>query len=112
MLDLVRMTRSAKATSKRGRPTGKTVVRGGRWVFQDAKARLSEVVRRARDEGPQHVSVRGKEGVVIVAEGEFRRLKGDLTGAALVAALQASPERETELEPKRLRMPVRDVSLR
>jgi hypothetical protein len=43
---------------------------------------------------------------------EFRRLKGDVTGAALIAAMQASPHRETEIEPKRSRMPVRDVVLR
>jgi hypothetical protein len=31
------------------------------WQLQEAKARLSEVVRRAVDEGPQHVSVRGAD---------------------------------------------------
>jgi prevent-host-death family protein len=81
-------------------------------MFQDAKARLSEVVRRARSEGPQHVTVRGRNGVVVIAEEEFRRLKGEFTGAALVAAMQASPFRESELEPKRMPMPVRDVGLR
>ena len=85
--------------------------RKGHWIFQDAKARLSEVVRRARSEGPQHVTVHGRDGVVIVAEEEFRRLKGEVTGAALVAAMQASPSPEVELEPKRARMPVRDIDL-
>ena len=42
---------------------------------------------------------------------EFRRLKGDLTGAALIAALQASPYREIDIEPRRERLPVRDVKL-
>jgi hypothetical protein len=41
----------------------------------------------------------------------FRRLKGDLTGASLIAAMQASPHRDTDLEPKRRAMPVREVSL-
>ena len=81
-------------------------------MFQDAKARLSEVVRRARSEGPQHVTVRGRNGVVVIAEEDFRRLKGELTGAALVAAMQASPFQEVELEPKRMPMPVRTVGLR
>jgi prevent-host-death family protein len=81
-------------------------------MFQDAKARLSEVVRRARSEGPQHVTVRGRNGVVVIAEEDFRRLKGELTGAALVAAMQASPFQEVELEPKRMPMPVRNVGLR
>jgi hypothetical protein len=54
--------------------------------------------------------VHGRDEVVVAAE-EFRRLKGDLTGAALVAALQASPYRDIDLEPRRERLPVRDVKL-
>jgi prevent-host-death family protein len=81
-------------------------------MLQDAKARFSEVVRRAHSEGPQHVTVHGRDGVVIISHEEYRRLKGDVSGAALVAALQASPIREAELEPKRLPMPVRNVGLR
>jgi prevent-host-death family protein len=87
------------------------LARNGHWIFQDAKARLSEVVRRARSEGPQHVTAHGRDGVVVVAEEEFRRLKGELTGAALIDVMQASPEREIELELERARMPVRDVDL-
>lgn len=106
------MTRSAKSPGrKRTKPAAKPLERKGYWIFQNAKARLSEVVRRARSEGPQHVTVHGRDGVVVVAEEEFRRLKGELTGAALVAAMQASPSRELELEPKRARMPVRDIDL-
>jgi len=33
------------------------------------------------------------------------------TGADLIAALQASPYREIDIEPARYRVPVRDVSL-
>ncbi len=33
------------------------------------------------------------------------------TGAALIAALQASPYRDIDIEPERHRLPVRDVSL-
>jgi prevent-host-death family protein len=83
----------------------------GHWPLQDAKARFSEVVRRARQDGPQHVTVHGRDEVVIVAAEEFRRLKGDRSGAALVEALQASPYRDVNIEPRRARMPVRDVKL-
>jgi prevent-host-death family protein len=82
-----------------------------RWQLQDAKARFSELVRRARSEGPQHVTVHGRDEVVVVAAEEFRRLKGDRTGAALIAALQASPYRDVDIEPPRVRLPVRDVKL-
>lgn len=44
------------------------------WQLQEAKARLSEVVRRAVDDGPQHVSVRGEPAAVILSEQEYRQL--------------------------------------
>lgn len=46
----------------------------GRWKLEDAKARLSEVVRSARAEGPQRVTVRGRDAVVVVSAEEFDRL--------------------------------------
>ncbi len=64
-----------------------------------------------RKEGPQHVTVHGRDEVVVIAAEEFRRLQGDLTGAALVAAMQASPHRDIDIEPRRSRLPVRDVAL-
>jgi len=83
----------------------------GYWPLQHAKARFSELVRKARSEGPQHVTIHGRDEVVIVAAEEFRRLSGDLTGAALIAAAQASPYRDIELEPARVPLPVRDVTM-
>lgn len=81
------------------------------WLLQDAKARFSELVRRVRAEGPQHVTVHGRDEVVVVAAEEFRRLKGDLKGEALVAVMRASPHREIDIEIRRSRLPVRDISL-
>src|SRR5271168_3617593 len=98
----------AKSVMRRRRTRDK---RPGRWLLQDAKARFSELVRRVHSEGPQHVTVHGREEVVVIAADEFRRLKGDVTGAALVAVMQASPYRDIELEPERFRLPVRDISL-
>ncbi|MEO8184368.1 MAG: type II toxin-antitoxin system prevent-host-death family antitoxin [Deltaproteobacteria bacterium] len=110
---LVSVTRSSTkpAGRKQAKLRAKPLKRKGYWIFQDAKARLSEVVRRARSEGPQHVTVRGYDAVVVVAEEEFRRLKGEVTGAALVAAMQAAPSSDAEMEPERARMPVRDIDL-
>jgi len=82
-----------------------------RWILQNAKARFSELVRRAHSDGPQRVTVHGRQEVVVVSAEEFSRLEGNRTGAALVAALQASPAREIELAPERHAMPVRDVEL-
>jgi prevent-host-death family protein len=83
--------------------------RPGRWLLQDAKARFSELVRRVRSEGPQHVTVHGRDELVVIAAEDFRRL--DLTGEALIAAVQASPYRDIDIKPRRAPMPVRDVTL-
>ena len=85
--------------------------RSGYWLLQDAKARFSELVRRVHSEGPQRVTVHGRDEVVIISADEFRRLKGDFTGEALIAAMQASPHRDIDMEPRRVPMPVREVSL-
>jgi prevent-host-death family protein len=85
--------------------------KAGQWLLQDAKARFSELVRRVRSEGPQHVTVHGRDEVVVISAEEFRRLKGDPTGEALIAAMQASPHRDIDLEPRRTPMPVREVVL-
>jgi prevent-host-death family protein len=45
-----------------------------RWQLQDAKARFSEVVKRALEEGPQHVSVRGQPTVVVLSEAAYAAL--------------------------------------
>lgn len=44
------------------------------WKLEDAKARFSEVVRRARSDGPQRVTVRGKDAVVVIAADVLDRL--------------------------------------
>src|SRR5712691_2716388 len=108
------MTRTVKSKLTK-QPKPRRRVRGrrpsGHWQLQDAKARFSELVRRVRSEGPQHVTVHGRDEVVVIAAEEFRRLKGDLTGQALIEAIQASPHREIAIEPRRASLPVRDMSL-
>ncbi len=44
------------------------------WQVQTAKAQFSEVFRRARAVGPQHITRQGKEGVVMISEGEYSLL--------------------------------------
>jgi prevent-host-death family protein len=107
------MTRIAKTNVKLSKPRRRRVrdQRPGYWHLQDAKARFSELVRRVRSEGPQHVTVHGRDEVVVIAGEDFRRLRGDMTGDALIAAMQASPYRDVDLEPRRSRLPVRDVAL-
>lgn len=45
------------------------------WQLQDAKNKLSEVVKAAKTQGPQIISVRGKEEAAVVSMDELRRLQ-------------------------------------
>jgi prevent-host-death family protein len=83
----------------------------GSWALQDAKARFSEVVRKAKTDGPQRVTLHGREEVVIVSVDEYRRVKGEATGEALVKLMQDSPLGDVEFERLREESPVRDVEL-
>ena len=46
------------------------------WQVQTAKQRFSELVERAVAEGPQVVTKHGRETVVVLEIGEYRRLLG------------------------------------
>lgn len=65
------------------------------WQLQDAKARFSEVVRRAIEEGPQTVTRHGEEAVVIVSAAKFRRLSA--RKGSLKALLAAAPLEDVEI---------------
>jgi prevent-host-death family protein len=43
---------------------------------QTAKARFSEVFRKARTEGPQLITRQGKEGVVVISDEQYDELVG------------------------------------
>ena len=47
------------------------------WKLEDAKARFSEVVRQARTQGPQRVTIRGRETAVILSVEDFQRLSSE-----------------------------------
>jgi prevent-host-death family protein len=68
------------------------------WKLEDAKARFSEVVRRARSEGPQAVTFRGRDAVVVIAAEELARLLAPRrTGADLIRFLQSTGLGELEI---------------
>ena len=62
------------------------------WQLQEAKSRFSEVVDLALKEGPQLVTRRGEEAVVILAANEYRRLSGQT--ANLMDCLLNAPRGE------------------
>ena len=72
---------TATTRSKTG---GKSPSFGNRWRLQDAKARLSEVVREAQIHGPQRVTLHGRDAVVVVGAAEFDRMQRPVTGRDIV----------------------------
>lgn len=73
------------------------------WQLQDAKSRLSELVECALSEGPQLVTRRGSDAVVLMAAPEYRRLAGE---DALISLLLEAPRGEplyTARSPEPLR---------
>ncbi|ACE89904.1 type II toxin-antitoxin system antitoxin Phd/YefM family protein [Rhizobium phaseoli] len=68
------------------------------WKLEDAKARFSEVVRRARSEGPQRVTVRGRDSVVIISVEELERLTKAEPKKPLVDFMESLALKELDLE--------------
>jgi len=53
------------------------------WQLQAAKARLSEVLRAAEEDGPQEITLRGRSAAVVLSRAEFDRRssrKGSFAG--------------------------------
>jgi antitoxin Phd len=75
-----------------------------RWQLQTAKARFSEVFRRARSEGPQLVTRQEKEAVVILPAEEFERLSARSNQPqSLVRFFAQSPLAKVKIDLKRKR---------
>ena len=82
------------------------------WQLQTAKARFSEVFRKARSEGPQYVTKAGKEAVVIVPAEQFERLTmATRQPQSLVEFFRQSPLRGAKLDLRREPDFERDVEL-
>jgi len=80
------------------------------WQMQEAKARLSEVVKLAESEGPQDITVHGRSVAVVVSRATFERLSG--SGQSLVEFMRQSPLHGLEeLDFERDRSVTRDLTL-
>jgi antitoxin Phd len=63
---------------------------GVAWQLQAAKQHFSELVERARRDGPQVVTKHGKEAVVVVAAEDYRRRLGG--GPTLIEFIRSAPD--------------------
>ena len=106
------MAKVQKKTGHRGSPPASLRSAGESWQIQSAKARFSELFRRARTEGPQRITRQGKEGVVMVAEEQYDRLVGKSNQPkSLVQFFRQSPLVGVELDLERDRDAGRDIEL-
>ena len=81
------------------------------WQIQTAKARFSELVKQAAEDGPQEITLHGKPVAVVLSREAFERLSGG--GApSLVEFMRRSPLHGLdELALERDRSPTREVEL-
>ena len=82
------------------------------WQLQTAKARFSELFRRARTEGPQTVTRQGKEQVVVLRAEQYAKLTQRVRQPkSLVKFFAESPLTDVKLDLNRDVDPGREIKL-
>jgi prevent-host-death family protein len=79
------------------------------WQVQEAKARLSDLLREAQTSGPQEIIVRGRPTAVILSFADYECLRG--AKLSFVDFMRASPLVGVELDLERDTSPMRDTEL-
>ncbi|HHJ11951.1 MAG TPA: type II toxin-antitoxin system Phd/YefM family antitoxin [Chromatiales bacterium] len=80
------------------------------WQIQEAKARLSELIKDAEHEGPQEITLHGRPVAIVLSREDYERLTG--TGESLATFMRRSPLHGLEeLELERDRSPTREIEL-
>ena len=80
-----------------------------RWTVASAKARFSELIDKARSDGPQTVTRNGKPAVVMVSSEEWERRTARKDN--LFDFLRNSPLRGLDLDLERIDEQPRDLDL-
>jgi prevent-host-death family protein len=79
------------------------------WTVAEAKAKFSELIERARSDGPQTITRNGRTAVIVVSAEEWDR-KSRRTGN-LAEFFAASPLRGSKLEVRRIKGHPRKIDL-
>ncbi|MGE0006969.1 MAG: type II toxin-antitoxin system prevent-host-death family antitoxin [Parvibaculaceae bacterium] len=84
--------------------------RSDSWTVAQAKARLSEVIEKARHE-PQSITRHGKSAVVVVDAALWERVKRREQRGSFADFLLASPLRGSGLDIERIKDGIREIEL-
>lgn len=79
------------------------------WQLQEAKARLSELVRSAAKDGPQEITVHGQTAAFVISRADYDKLR--TKKPSFVELIRSSPLLGLELDIQRDRSPMRRVKL-
>jgi antitoxin Phd len=80
------------------------------WQLQEAKARLSEVIKQASKEGPQTITMRGEPTAVIISRDEYERLK--YPRESFIDFMRKSPLYGVDIDMKREQTMTRETDIR
>jgi len=79
------------------------------WQIQEAKAKFSEVVKLANQEGPQEITMRGQPTAILISLKDFEKIKEKKP--SLVSFMRSSPLAGVDLELERDKSPAREIKL-
>ncbi|MGA9665384.1 MAG: type II toxin-antitoxin system Phd/YefM family antitoxin [Gallionella sp.] len=79
------------------------------WQLQEAKAKFSEVVKRAQSQGPQNITVHGEPVAVLLSRRDYLKLTHPKP--SLVELLRASPLVGSDLKISREQTHTRKIKL-
>ena len=79
------------------------------WQLQDAKARFSEVIKKAAKEGPQAITVHGRSTAVVLSRAEYEKLRQ--SRGSLVEFMRQSPLFGVDLRLVRRQSMTRDTDI-
>jgi antitoxin Phd len=82
---------------------------GNVWQLQEAKNKFSNLVDKARHDGPQVVTKHGKEAVVIIAIEDYQKLNKPTSD--LISFFKKSPLSDINLDLTRDKSSSRDIEL-
>lgn len=79
------------------------------WQLQDAKAKLSELVKHVLNSGPQGISLRGVLEVVLMSRKDYEKITGQKS--SFIKLMRNSPLKGLNIDTRRDKSKSRDVTL-